>query len=786
MFKYRCIQTFQAEGAGELSINADDLVISPTNQPNEGWLSVKALRGGQEGYVPFAYLEFVALQNNVTPKAEPNFIKPDINTVPTMPENTTLNAPIVNQNVYMGAGSTVPAGLNQPSLEGLTPASPHTANSNPFDTFGTDMQAGLPQAGSAFQTQAPLDPSVNSTNKRHSYANSSSLSGNSSTKDQYNAINPDKFHETLELWRERERRFMKGEAERLPEVKKREYFYWDQFGNRLGPFTEDEMRSKFETGQISGETQISINIDGRPQKATTLAKAFPDVQCAFKTAPKVEKDSSESMWVYKDDMGNAQGPFSSTQMRDWFQDGYFNAETKVKLAHLGDDAFVELGLLFPEGEGAFLSDGDQIGARAKQAEINQGVIAGTGIDAGFGAGYDPNQFLDAPPAAAPYDYGSNPFGGFDAPLDPAPPATWGGDADYFNTTAANQFGTMPPPALGATDGGLGMPPPAIGGLSGAPPPALQAKQSDDWGITWDDEDDVTGDVPNSEELPRMVGDNEIEDEEEPAQKILSFSELEKRYLRAVDNLYVFLTRSLPKELGVVQCKIKRSCVGLHVNYNLYELYLEKDGHLGPQILIAQKHRKFGVDSYYNIAIGSVNKNETGKVISSLVFNGSGTNFVCHNNVAAHKGEPRDLAVIHYQKGGHQKTPRKFSVAIPAILEGSETEQVKWAHKGSVKKSVMLQNLNNLEFKGLQALVNKKPTWSKKHQSWVLNFHGRVTRSSVKNFQLVRPDEQKTVVLQFGRIGSDSFTCDMQWPISPVAAFAMCVSSLHSSFVDKIS
>lgn len=92
---------------------------------------------------------------------------------------------------------------------------------------------------------------------------------------------------------------------------------------------------------------------------------------------------------------------------------------------------------------------------------------------------------------------------------------------------------------------------------------------------------------------------------------------------------------------------------------------------------------------------------------------------------------------------------------------------------------MLQSLSNLEFKGLQPLVNKKPTWSAKHKAWVLNFHGRVTRSSVKNFQLVRPDDQKDIVLQFGRTGADTFTMDMQWPISPVAAFSVAVSSLHA-------
>ena len=34
----------------------------------------------------------------------------------------------------------------------------------------------------------------------------------------------------------------------------------------------------------------------------------------------------------------------------------------------------------------------------------------------------------------------------------------------------------------------------------------------------------------------------------------------------------------------------------------------------------------------------------------------------------------------------------------------------------------------------------------------------------------------SVVLQFGRVGKDLFTMDYQWPLSPLQAFAICLSS----------
>lgn len=49
-------------------------------------------------------------------------------------------------------------------------------------------------------------------------------------------------------------------------------------------------------------------------------------------------------------------------------------------------------------------------------------------------------------------------------------------------------------------------------------------------------------------------------------------------------------------------------------------------------------------------------------------------------------------------------------------------------------------------------------------------------ASVKNFQLVDPDDQENVLLQFGRVGKDVFNMDYQWPLSPLQAFAICLSS----------
>lgn len=90
------------------------------------------------------------------------------------------------------------------------------------------------------------------------------------------------------------------------------------------------------------------------------------------------------------------------------------------------------------------------------------------------------------------------------------------------------------------------------------------------------------------------------------------------------------------------------------------------------------------------------------------------------------------------------------------------------------------------------LKNKQPRWHEQLQCWCLNFKGRVTVASVKNFQLIaasepaagalpqpnQPDHDK-VILQFGKVGKDMFTMDYRYPLSAFQAFAICLSSFDT-------
>lgn len=93
------------------------------------------------------------------------------------------------------------------------------------------------------------------------------------------------------------------------------------------------------------------------------------------------------------------------------------------------------------------------------------------------------------------------------------------------------------------------------------------------------------------------------------------------------------------------------------------------------------------------------------------------------------------------------------------------------------------------------LKNKPPRWHEQLQCWCLNFRGRVTVASVKNFQLIagvpapppgapapsqpNQSDHDKILLQFGKVGKDMFTMDYRYPLSAFQAFAICLSSFDT-------
>ncbi|CAF4454967.1 unnamed protein product [Didymodactylos carnosus] len=72
------------------------------------------------------------------------------------------------------------------------------------------------------------------------------------------------------------------------------------------------------------------------------------------------------------------------------------------------------------------------------------------------------------------------------------------------------------------------------------------------------------------------------------------------------------------------------------------------------------------------------------------------------------------------------------------------------------------------------MQNRPPIWNELSHVYQLDFGGRVTLESAKNFQIELKGKQ---VMQFGRIENHMYTLDFEWPFSCVTAFAVALANV---------
>ena len=146
-----------------------------------------------------------------------------------------------------------------------------------------------------------------------------------------------------------------------------------------------------------------------------------------------------------------------------------------------------------------------------------------------------------------------------------------------------------------------------------------------------------------------------------------------------------------------------------------------------------------------------------------------------------------IPVSSIQEGGTAPTPKSLPQAYDEQFAVSPSSKEKDL---ITEFSSTTLSEPNAPAPGAEPLVlkNKSPRWHEQLQCWCLNFRGRVTVASVKNFQLVAAvdpshnvsaEEQERVILQFGKIGKDIFTLDYRYPLSCFQAFAICLSSFDT-------
>jgi len=183
----------------------------------------------------------------------------------------------------------------------------------------------------------------------------------------------------------------------------------------------------------------------------------------------------------------------------------------------------------------------------------------------------------------------------------------------------------------------------------------------------------------------------------------------------------------------------------------------------------------------------------GSVMGKLKGNWSGASYEIYdsgvNPERGGGGAPRqELGVVFYEYD--RMGPGKMKLAVPRPeatnrFSGGKNGIVNiLGEMADVDKLVMADMPEGLQ-KTLYVCQNKRPRWDAEQKGHVLNFKGRVTASSVKNFQLqCEGASGENTMLQFGRVNKNVFTLDYGYPLNAVQAFAVCISSMDGKLADS--
>uniref|UniRef100_A0A8C6SYI1 Tubby-like protein n=1 Tax=Neogobius melanostomus TaxID=47308 RepID=A0A8C6SYI1_9GOBI len=253
----------------------------------------------------------------------------------------------------------------------------------------------------------------------------------------------------------------------------------------------------------------------------------------------------------------------------------------------------------------------------------------------------------------------------------------------------------------------------------------------------------------------------------------------------VDDLEEFSLRPAPQGVRV-KCRITRDKKGMDRGmYPTYYLHLERED--GKKVfLLAGRKRKKSKTSNYLISIDPTDLSRGGEsFIGKLRSNLMGTKFTVYDNglnpmkstTSLEASNLRqELAAICYETNvlGF-KGPRKMSVIIPGMNMDHERVSIRPRND----HESLLARWQNKNTESVIELHNKTPVWNDDTQSYVLNFHGRVTQASVKNFQIIHDNDPDYIVMQFGRVAEDVFTMDYNYPMCALQAFAIALSSFDS-------
>lgn len=195
--------------------------------------------------------------------------------------------------------------------------------------------------------------------------------------------------------------------------------------------------------------------------------------------------------------------------------------------------------------------------------------------------------------------------------------------------------------------------------------------------------------------------------------------------------------------------IRRRESGVEKIYPYYEVYLEDPVH-GLVFLMSARKRKKSKSSNYVISLDKIPDTKAKvKAVGKVRSNFLGTHFTVYSEgrnpfkSAKKDGAAKPLrselvSVVYDTNLFGLDGPRKMTAILPAVRDGDERAEIKPVRE----KDTIMERYKAGSFGDLTLIRNKAPQWNDDTQSYVLNFGGRVTKASVKNFQLIDEANRK--------------------------------------------
>ncbi|KER28905.1 hypothetical protein T265_04367 [Opisthorchis viverrini] len=302
------------------------------------------------------------------------------------------------------------------------------------------------------------------------------------------------------------------------------------------------------------------------------------------------------------------------------------------------------------------------------------------------------------------------------------------------------------------------------------------------------------------------------DERSPAEERLA-----ETFLDSIDNLEDFVLQPAPKGI-TVRCRITRDKHGVDRGiFPTYYVHLERDDR--KFFLLAARRRKRSATSNYVISCDATDlSRRADSFAGKLRSNFLGTQFVIYGDsagigcgVVGKRSKRPDLALGNRSRASLRSTESSFEFTDDSSWTGATDDLRELAaiiydtnvlgFKGPRKMTILIPQLDSngqrRQFGGdppskslievwkqhcthnLLELHNKNPVWNEDTQSYVLNFYGRVTQASVKNFQIIHESDLNYIIMQFGRVAEDEFTMDYSYPMCALQAFGIALSSFDS-------